>query len=179
VCLPEPFLNQSLVHRNKYRSALLKQRVVPGILEHRDDADVVINRVRVGDGTGERCTDNGVAGYRAIANRGAYYEAAGMLPGKLRSRQSCSGQRLEHGPGGCRRLHLGPEGRSVKPESCNKHNHRDPSAGPLHVPIPMEKQCPERQKAGGAARSSEPLAQSGARDRLAEATQAAAVTTYG
>src|SRR5690348_6392761 len=108
-------LNQSSVHRDKYRGALLKQRVVPAILEHRGDADVVINRVRVGDGTGERRTDNGVAGYRALANRGTDYETARMLPGKLRGGQACSRQRLEHGPGGSRRPQPSPEARSVKP----------------------------------------------------------------
>ena len=41
----------------------------------------------------------------------------------------------------------------------------------------MEKQCPQRQKAGGAAPSSEPLAQSG--NRLGEAIQPSAATTYG
>jgi hypothetical protein len=45
------------------------------------------------------------------------------------------------------------------------------------APILMEKQGPQRQKAGGAARSSNASAQAG--NRLAEATQPSAVTTYG
>ena len=61
-----PFATLSLLHGYVDRSALLKQRVVAGVLKHRGDAHVVVDRSGGRDRPGGGRTSDGVPVYQTV-----------------------------------------------------------------------------------------------------------------
>src|SRR5580692_2094086 len=111
------------VHRDVDRGGLLKQRVVPGVLEDRCDAGVVVDRAGGGDAAGIGGTDDGIAAHRTIAQRPVErvvrvdVDAAPVLSTELRRRHGRAGQPTKDAGGSRRHAQFARQAWALKAQS--------------------------------------------------------------
>src|SRR5437763_10194429 len=155
-----------LVHGDIDGGGLLKQRVVPRVLEHGRKTGIVVDRAGGGYGPGVGCAGDGVAAQRAIAERAVKIEtgididvldAARVLLVEFHRRHSGSRQRTEDIPGSTIHVVLACEARTVHTNRGGQQCRKAQGGGHLHAFTPGRslKRDPHHGESRGADRSVE------------------------